>query len=123
MLSQNLYAQIEAKTADFQIVPGDIGKTFTNRGASASVTATLPPVADLTAGWWCRFFVVANQAVVIASHGSSDNITGLNDATADSLTIDTSAERIGFGATFIWDGTSWLAFCNLAGDAQSVAFA
>ena len=123
MLSKNLYEQIEAKTADYQVKPEDIGKVFTNRGAVASVTLTLPPVADITAGWNCFVFVVANVAVVIASHGSADNIVGLNDAGADTLTIDTSAERIGFGVKMVWDGTGWLSFCNLAGDAQSVVFA
>lgn len=123
MLAQNLYQKIEAKTASYQIVPGDIGKTFTNRGASGAVTFTLPVVADLTAGWWCRFFVVENQSFVIASSGSADNIVTFNDAGADSVTINTSAERIGFGATYIWDGTGWLAFHNLGAETQTPTIA
>lgn len=110
MISQNLIRKIAAKTASYQIVPADIGTMFTNRGAAGSVTFTLPVVADIPTGWWCRFFVAANQAVVIASSGSSDNITTFNDLTADSITIDTSAERIGFGCELVWDGTGFDTF-------------
>ena len=107
------FRNIEAKTASYQILPGDHGKLFTNRGASGSVTFTLPVVTDIQTGWFCEFFVAANQAVVIASQGSSDNITSFNDLTADTITIDTSAERIGAGFTFTWDGTGWLAFLHV----------
>lgn len=123
MLARNLYSQIVAKTADYQIVPGDIGKLFTNRGASGAVVFTLPVVADLTAGWWCEFFVAANQSFAIASSGSADNITTFNDATADSVTINTSGERIGFGARYVWDGTGWLAFHNLGAETQTPTIA
>lgn len=119
MLFQNLYRQIVAKTAAYQIVPKDIGKIFTNTGATAAVTFTLPPVADLTAGWWCKFFITVDFAVTIASYGSADNIAGLNDAAADSIAFSTSNEIIGAGAEFVWDGTQWLAFLNLGGDAQT----
>lgn len=123
MISRNLYHKIEAKTASYQIKPGDIGKVFTNRGASGAVTFTLPPVADLTVGWSCRFFVAANQSFVIASSGSADNITTFNDLTADSITINTSAERIGFGSEFVWDGTGWLAFNMLGAETQTPTIA
>lgn len=123
MLHKNLYSNIEAKTASYTIVPGDIGKLFTNRGASGAVTFTLPVVANLTSGWWCEFFVVANQSFVIASNGSADDIVTFNDAGADSVTINTSAERIGFGARYVWDGTGWLAFHNLGAETQTPTIA
>jgi hypothetical protein len=118
-LGASLYRNISAKTAAYQILPGDIGKIFTNRGASGSVTLTLPVVTDIAAGWWCRFFVAANQALVIASQGSSDNITCFNELTGDTITIDTSAERIGFGCEVVWDGTGWDVFVN-QGETQTI---
>ena len=121
-LGDDAFKAISAKTAAYQVLPGDHGKIFTNRGASASVTFTLPNTADIQTGWNCRFFVVANHAVVIASYGSSDDISAFNDATADSITIDTSAERIGFGCEVVWDGTSWLAFVN-QGETQTITIA
>ena len=123
MLSQNLYRKIEAKTASYQIKPGDIGKIFTNTGATADLTLTLPPVADLLAGWWCRFFLTADFAILIASSGSADNIAAFNDAAADSIAITTSGEHIGAGGELVWDGTNWLAFINLGQDTQSVTVA
>lgn len=119
MLSKNLYQEISAKTASYQILPEDIGKTFTNRGASGAVTLTLPVVTDLTPGWWCRFYIVADQTLTIASQGSNDNIAAFNDAAADSIAFSTSGEKIGAGGELVWDGTSWLAFLNLGNDAQS----
>ena len=109
MLARNLYQKIAAKVASYQIVPGDIGTKFTNRGATASITFTLPTVADLTAGWWCEFFGVSATGFVIASAGSSDNIVALNDAGADTITMTTTSRIIGACVKVTWDGTGWLA--------------
>lgn len=116
------YRKIAAKTASYAIKKLDLGTIFTNTGASGSVTFTLPLTTGLETGWWCRFFVTANQAVVIASYGSSDDIAAFNDAAADSITIDTSAESIGFGCELVWDGTNWLAFVN-QGETQTITIA
>lgn len=121
-MSQDLYRKPVAKTAAYSITKQDLGTLFTNRGASASVTLTLPLTTGLETGWWCRFFVIANYALVIASYGSSDDIVAFNDAGADSITIDTSAERIGFGCEVVWDGTSWLVFVN-QGETQTITIA
>jgi hypothetical protein len=110
--SQDLFRRISAKTASYQVVAADIGTTFTTRGAAGAVTFTLPPVTSpaLPTGWWCRFFSAADQNMVIASQGSSDNITTKNDLTADSITFSTAGELIGNGVEMVWDGTGWLAF-------------
>lgn len=123
MISANLLHKISAKTASYQIVPADIGTTFTNRGAAGAVTFTLPPVADVQAGWWAEVFVVADQSVVIASSGSADNLVTLNDAGADTITINTASERIGFGSRIVYDGTGWLCFNHLGAEAQTIAIA
>lgn len=111
--SPNLYRNIVAKTAAYTMVPADIGKYFTTRGATTSVTLTLPVVANIAVGWWCVVYVAADVAAVIASNGSADNITTFNDLTADSITIDTSAERIGVAVELMWDGTGWLTFLHV----------
>lgn len=113
---------IEAKTAAYYLTPLDEGKIFTNRGAGASVTFTLPPTTDLPAGWAVRFFVATDDEVVIASFGSSDDIIGFNQATGDTLTITTASEHLGAAAEFVWDGTSWLCFL-MTEETQTVAFA
>lgn len=123
MIYSNLLHKISAKTASYQVVPDDIGTTFTNRGASGAVTLTLPAVANVQTGWWIEVFVVANQSVVIASSGSSDNLVTFNDAGADSITINTSAERIGFASRIVFDGTGWLCFNHLGAEAQTITIA
>lgn len=109
-ISQNVYRKIAAKTAAYQIKHTDIGTVFTTRGAGASVTFTLPITTGLPSGWWCRFFQVADQNMVIASYGSSDDIVTANDAGADTITFSTATELIGNGVEVVWDGTGWLAF-------------
>lgn len=101
---------IVAKTAAYQMKESDLGKIFTNRGASGSVTLTLPPTSVLPAGWNCRVFGIVDEEIVVASYGSSDNIVAKNDAAADTVTWGQTGEQIGAGAEFVWDGTSWLCF-------------
>jgi hypothetical protein len=70
------------------------GTTFTNLGASGSVTFTLPaPTKDLK-GWYYRFKVVADQDVVVAT-ATADTLLVLNDAAGDSLAVSTSSQKIG----------------------------
>jgi hypothetical protein len=107
-LWQNALRKISAKVAAYAVKPEDFGTTFTNRGATASFTFTLPTVADLPAGWWCEFYGISASGFVVASAGSSDNIVALNDAGADTLTMTTTSLIIGAYVRMIWDGTSWL---------------
>lgn len=112
---------ISAKTAAYSVLEADLGKTFTTRGATAAVTFTLPAVTSFTAGWWCRFYNVSAYGMVIASNGSSDNIVGKNDATADSLTFTTTSLMIGACVKVIWDGTGWLSLIESDGNTCAVA--
>ena len=101
--------KISAKTAAYTCLISEWGTTFTTRGATASVTFTLPAVTDLVAGMWFRFFNVSAYGMVIASNGSSDNIVAKNDAGADTITCTTTSLMIGANVLVIWDGTGWLA--------------
>jgi hypothetical protein len=88
-----------AKTAAYSITAADNGSCFTNRGASGSVTLTLPaPFANaqyLVLVHAAQTFVVAADAV--------DTLVTYNDAAADSA----SSNTVG-AAMWIWsDGTSW----------------
>lgn len=112
---------IAAKTAAYTVLLSDWGKLFTNRGATASVTFTLPAVTDATAGIWYEFFAVSNYGLIIASGGSSDNIVCRNDATADSVTANTTSLMIGFSARVTWDGTGWL--CQILSDGNTLVVA
>lgn len=99
---------VEAKTAAYTVVPSDIGKLFTNRGAVASVTFTLPVSSADLSGWWCEFATVAAQAIVIASN-PLDTLIVDNDATADTAT---STGTIGNHFKVICDGTGMFVVAN-----------
>lgn len=100
---------IEAKTdAAVAVAVTDNGKIFTTRGATATVTFTLPAVTDLPIGFDVTFFNVCATGMIIASNGSSDNLVALNDAGADTITMTTTSRMIGANVRCIWDGTGWL---------------
>jgi len=108
-LWQNALKNIEAMTGTtYQVKSSDFGKILTNRGLTALITATLPPTAGLQAGFWVAFYGVSAYGFAVASSGSSDDIIILNDAGADSITMNTTSRIIGAYVEFIWDGTSWL---------------
>ena len=112
---------ITAKTADYTVSQNtDEGALLTNRGASGAVTFTLP--AAPPAGWWCDVAVVADQTVTVAS-GTADTLIVFNDATADSIAWATAGQKIGNGASFIFDGTGWITqqFPSTTGGAQTAA--
>ena len=88
-----------AKTAAYTVQGIDNGATFTNRGASGSITLTLPaPYANAH----YRFIGHAAQAFIIAAD-TADTFVVYNDAAADSLESST----IGVVREIWSDGTSW----------------
>lgn len=117
-LAPALYKDIAAKTAAYKIVPEDVAVLFTNRGATGSVTLTLPDTATLPVGWWCEFFVVADQTLAVAAP-TADTMVTFNNAAADSIAFSTSNEKIGGGGRAVWDGTGWLISLNLGMDSQT----
>lgn len=92
------------KTAAYQIVAGDCAALFTNRGASAGITFTLPAATELPAGWWCEFFAVAAFAITIAS-SPVDRLVVDSDAAADTIAL---GAFIGQHARVVYDGTGFL---------------
>lgn len=100
------HREVIALTASVTLTNHDIGKRFTNRGASGAVTVTLPTPDAVNAGGEIVFGVVADQNFIVTT---SDKLVLINDAAADSIAAQTSSEKI--GAVFaVWsDGTSWFA--------------
>ena len=102
------------------ILPTDHSTLFTNRGGGAC-TWTLPPIADVQAGWWVEFFVVAAGDQVITA--PTDKIVLFNDATATSLTVGTDGEEIGNRVHVEFDGTTYLGTVSLAKEAVTMTIA
>jgi hypothetical protein len=93
-----------AKTSAYTVVPADCGTFFTNRGASGSVTFTLPKSSAELAGWWCEFYTAAAQAIVLAST-PVDTLIVHADLTADTVT---TAATIGQHFKVVCDGTGFI---------------
>jgi hypothetical protein len=95
------------------------GTRFTNRGATGSVTFTLPaPHAGLI-GWFYEFFGVADQNIVVSA-GSAKGLA-FNNATCASLASQTGGGLIGAKIRATCDGTSWLLEGTTVGVTYTVA--
>lgn len=96
-----------AKTAAYTIVAADNNKLFTNDGAGASVTFTLPTLA---AGLRFMFFGIADFEWIITSAAGND-IIALNDIAASTLTVTTAGEHIGVWIEVVANaaGDKWMA--------------
>jgi hypothetical protein len=100
--------EVVALTASTTLTSYDSGKIFTNRGATGSITITLPVVNNETAGAELEVLVIADQTVIVAS-SPADTLVIFNDAAADSIALQTSGEKIGGALRFVCDGTAWVA--------------
>ncbi len=112
---------IVAKTAAYTITAAESGTLFTNRGATAAVTFTLPAVTGLPIGTKYSFYGVSAYGYTVASNGSLDNIVSKNDVAADSITATTTSLMISAAVSVIWDGTAWLAKQESVGPTYTVA--
>ena len=119
--AENYQPTIKAKTADYTLTAEESGVVFTNRGAGAAITFTLPAVTNLPIGTRYEFFGVSATGFTVASNGSLDNISTLNDATADTITCTSTSKIIGASVAVMWDGTAWLARQASVGNTYTVA--
>lgn len=108
-MSTRLERRVLAKTAAYTIAPpmDRSGLSFTNRGAIASVTFTLPVANAAVKGWWYEFFVHAGQSVIVAGAASAKIATPGN-AAADNVGFQIANKKIGGRILAICDGTQWL---------------
>lgn len=111
---------IKAKTAAYTCTVEESGVLFTNRGATAAITFTLPLNSTCPIGTEFMFYGVSAYGFTVTSN-PADTITTLNDAAADSLTMTTTSKIIGAAVRVIWDGTSWLAYQESVGNTYTVA--
>jgi hypothetical protein len=118
--ANKLVPNVLAKTSAYTFNNSDWGAIFTNRGATGSVTFTLPAVAGTPAGAYVIIYIVADFEVVVAA--TSGELVTFNNAAADTVTITEASEHIGAGLTFICDGTSWLTLLHTE-ESQTVAVA
>src|ERR1041385_2458237 len=101
---------VKAKTASYTVTVQESGVLFTNRGATAAITFTLPDtsVGNVPIGFEVNFFGVSATGFTVTCN-PSDKIVTKNDANADSITCTTTSLMIGAAVRLIWDGTGWLA--------------
>lgn len=117
------WRNVVAKTADYTVTAADNNITFTNQGAAALVTFTLPTLAK---GLRFRFYSEDNDGISVISAGSADDIVTHNDATADSVTFSTTGRNIGAGLEVFANATAtkWLTFpftWNVADDGSTTS--
>lgn len=98
---------VVAKTAAYTVKDYESGTLFTNTGATAGVTFTLPTIATTLAGVYYYFATVAGYAITVASD-PADKMVVDNNATADSLASSTAGHLIGASLLVVCDGTQWL---------------
>lgn len=110
---------VAATPAGGSLAAADLNKVHTTRGATGTVTFTLPAAAS-NAGAWVEFYNVADQDMTVA--GQDEELVCFNDLTADSITFSTSGEKIGGGFRAVCDGTSWIVV-PLATETQTVTIA
>ena len=119
--ASGLKRSIEAKTSAYAVVcPEDSGKIFTTKGASGSVTFTLPAAAG-NDGCYLTIVGGANHNVVVT--GTDEQITTLNDITADSVAASTSSKKIGSQFECYCDGSTWFVVGVTVGSTYTVTSA
>lgn len=97
---------VTAKATDATLTAADMCQVFTTRGASGTVTITLPAVASVRAGDWVEIYNCADETLTV--DGTDEELLVFNDLTADSISWSTNAEKIGGGFRAVCDGTSWI---------------
>ena len=111
---------VETLTAARVVVNADSGTTFICSG-SAGKAITLPAVADVTAGWNCKFIVGQAFATTdwIITATAAIMVGGINELEVDTsddgpstvagttINIELGAETIGDFVEFVCDGTKF----------------
>ena len=106
---------VETLTAARVVVNADSGTTFICSGA-AGKAITLPAVADVTAGWNCRFIVgqafattdwiiTATAAIMVGGVNELTDSVGPSTVAGTTINIELGAETIGDYVDFVCDGT------------------
>jgi hypothetical protein len=115
------WPRVAAKAADYTVTEADNNTIFTNQGAGAPVTFTLPAIAR---GLRFRFFAEANQNLIVAA-AAADTMVCFGNATADSIAFQTANEIIGGCVEVVAnaDATKWLVIVSLGAETQTPTIA
>ena len=100
--NMTFYRKHYDKVTAYTVLPGDTGAIFTNYGATAAVTFTLPAIAD--GPWEFEFVALADFAITIAA-AAVDTLITFNDAAADTVALSTASEIMGGGVLVRCNGT------------------
>lgn len=103
-------APVEAKTAAYTVKMRDCGKIFTNEGAGAGVTFTLPKLGTSLKGFNVEFYSVASQVITVASDPADKLVTD-TDTASDTIAL---ANRPGSYLRVVCTGTAWLCIVGLS---------
>lgn len=106
------FPRFVAKTAAYTVKSEESGTWFTNAGATAAVTFTLPAISE---GPFIFFFVALADVAITVTAGTADTLIGFNDVDLDSIALSTSSEILGGGIIIGCDGTRLFAL-TLPGD-------
>ena len=109
----NAYDQIEnpmwipkfvTSVVDLTVTSSQSGTWFVNTAATeAEINFTLPAIAD---GPWIFFFCAVADVSLKVTAATADTLLAFNDAEADSVSLETSSEKMG-GILMAWcDGTT-----------------
>lgn len=99
--------KIVTSVVDLTLVAKDSGTIYVTTAATeAEVVFTLPAIAD---GPWFFMFVNTADVSLKVSAASADTLIAFNDLEADSVSFETSSEKIAGGFIAICDGTSVIA--------------
>lgn len=108
---------MEVKTASFTATAADSGKIFMIVGATATVTVTLPAIAD---GPFMFKIIHLSDVDLVVAAAAVDTLATYNDLAADSISFATSAEKIGGAVEVFCDGTTLAALARIASSYQNV---
>lgn len=101
------FAAETAKTANYQVLVGDVGTLFTTAGASGEVDFTLPAIAANLGPF--EFHNQVDQIMKVISTEGTNMILD-NNASATSLAFSTSSHKLGGRVSLQANaaGTKWL---------------
>lgn len=116
------WKQVIAKATDYTVTAADNNTIFTNLGAAALVTFTLPTIAK---GLRYRFYSEDNDGIKITA-AVADTLVVHNDAAADTVAFSTTGRNIGAGFEIFANstGAAWLVFpfiWNIADDGSTTS--
>ena len=110
----------QAITTSFTLGVEDLGQFYTNKGAAALITFTLPALSAVPIGWWCEFYSANNDGIAVAA-ASTEQLT-YNDDNATTTSFETNTTNIGSYIKVIKvDSANWAVVAHNGGLAEATS--